>query len=78
MNSTTLKKRHDVNATRVNIAEDKCPPAGGFFRSLKKITLGAIRAVSTTLPMPNIRDKEKVMQQIQFINLFPPIVSTTL
>ena len=48
MNSITLKKRHDVNATRVRIADDKWPPpAGGGLRSLKKRTSGALIAVST-------------------------------
>ena len=78
MNSTTLKKRHDVNAILVKIADDKDPPFGGGLRSLKKTTSGAFIAVSTEWPTPNIRDKENVRQQMQFINLFAPILITML
>ena len=78
MNSIALNTRHDVNATRVKIADDMCPPACGGLRSLKKTTSGAVMAVSTMWPVPNIRDREKVMQQIQFINLLAPIMRTML
>ena len=77
MNSPTLARRQNEELARQKIDVDKYLFGMGlWFLKVFNIISGATTAISTVIPIANIKDRENVNPQVSFTILFAPICRT--